>query len=106
MVDAQNVDMHGLEHSPELVLAHSLQFARIEGRLGALEEEQKEHDKNTKDLANEVRRLADAILTIEAERKAERSFRRWAVPIFVSVVVGTISTAVTLMAAMASMKGG
>ena len=107
-MDVQSVDARGLEHTPELILAHSLQFARIEGRLGALEEEQKEYDKNTKDLASEVRRLADAILTIEAERRTALSFRRWVVPIMVSVVVGVLSTAVTLWAALAAMaaKGG
>lgn len=106
-MDVQSVDARGLEHTPELILAHSLQFARIEGRLGALEEEQKEHDKNTEMLAHEVRRLADAILTIEAERRAERSFRRWAIPLLVSVVVGVLSTGVTLWAAfLAAPKGG
>lgn len=104
-MDVQSVDTRCHDHNSELILTHSIQFARIEGRLGALEEGQKEYDKDTKDLAREVRRLADAILSIEAERKAERSFRRWAVPIFVSVVVGTISTAVTLIAALASMRG-
>jgi len=103
-MEVQNIETHGHQ---DLVLEHSLKFARIEGRLGALEGEQKEYDKNTKDLASEVRRLADAILTIEAERRAERSFRRWVIPIMVSVVVGVLSTAVTLWAAfLAAPKGG
>lgn len=103
-MEVQNIETHGHQ---DLVLEHSLKFARIEGRLGVLEEEQAEHDKNTEMLAHEVRRLADAILTIEAERRAERSFRRWAIPLMVSVVVGVLSTAVTLWAAfLAAPKGG
>lgn len=100
------MEVQDVGHGRDLVLQHSLKFAELGGRLNVVEDKQQASDNSIANLAVEVRRLADAILTIEAERSAERSFKRWAVPILVSVVVGVLSTAVTLWTALASLPHG
>jgi len=85
------------QHDANLVLQHSLQFAEIGGRLNVVEEKQRDNENATVKLADEVRRLSDTLLTVESERKSEQSFRRWATPIVVSVVVGIVSSSIPIL---------
>lgn len=82
----------------ELVLKHSLQFAKIEGRLDRVESCEREHERSLKELLADVRRIADAILTLETERRAERSFTKWVLPIVVSITVGLVSAVASIVA--------